>query len=494
MRYLSEDPEQVPTPEALWEVFPYLCFPELSAPRITVTEREISVYDKDCEWAVQSDFIMADGAGTMIFKCQKPPHIISVEDSGGYNWSLESAAGRLLPQVKMLELVERHAESWVFKGIYGDDRKFEIRAEVAALEWVYDFSVAADEDLEEEQAPDSRPPLSAGGVIMTLPNGLSLADNWAITNPKDQHVLGKIAFGVMLYFWENQDTPQKRQAVLDILSDYRKIVGPRFRWTTNPTSGVYKKLPKGFDSYITPDQWIMKADDYGWDFIYHGGQRNVDASDVAFEVSTGGAETGYRGFSYLFCHFPLGTFKESKLDPVKTISKWCSWLKPCHGYSGCFLSPCEIFSGGPLADDMNYSLAFALPGLQINSPSSQMASLDDGMSIKGVDWLTILSEPLLEELGGGAAVINKMKAIGQPCHSYDGGLILVAGDAPHLGYEGINDPELAAYHQVAVIVEPIRVKNHKRSFKNAMGRYPGGNALDLETTRAWLARFSPKEG
>ena len=69
-----------------------------------------------------------------------------------------------------------------------------------------------------------------------------------LTVETDNGVLFKICLGVALFFTGSQQD-EKRQAVLDILADYRDLVGDQLTWTTNPTTGRWKKL-KGFDSYI----------------------------------------------------------------------------------------------------------------------------------------------------------------------------------------------------------------------------------------------------
>ncbi len=325
---------------------------------------------------------------------------------------------------------------------------------------------------------------------MELASGLKISEDWSITN--DKNVLGKIAFGLCLYFWEDKNKIETRQAVLDIFEDYRKIVNPQFRWTTNPVSDAFKRLTKGVDSYITPDQWVLKADDYGWGFTYHGGKYNIDASDLEFAVSVHGTETSYKGFGDLFCHFPLGTFEKADLDPVEVFAKWCSWLKPVHGYSGCFLALRQNHTSNPYVYDMQNYLAFTLPGLQINEVIEQFFSLSKAKQIKGVDWLTIISSSLLADLGGAASVKAQMEQSGLRYQAYDGGLILVAGERPTLGSEGLNDPELDGYYKVAAIVEPIRIKNHSAFHPSRVSTNHDFQRIDVEKTQAWLARFSPK--
>jgi hypothetical protein len=326
---------------------------------------------------------------------------------------------------------------------------------------------------------------------MYFDNGLRMEPDGSII--KDKYVIAKVAIGLELYFWETQNKQQKRQAILDIFADYQKIVGPRLKWTTNPVSDTFKKLKGGINSYITPDQWVMDADDYGWGFSYHGGERETDASDVLFTVSVHGAETGYKGFSEIQCLFPEGTFTKARLDFVQVFAKWCAWLKPIQGYAGCFLAVPQDYIADPFIFDLEYHLSQQWPGLHINEEVEHFSQLSDGECIKGADWLTVLSTHLLDKLGGRTEVEEKMRNFRLRVQPYSDGLILVANSYPALGREGLAGDQLDGYYKVAAIVEPIRKKDYKAFHPMSISGKLNLQRMDLDVTRAWLARFSPKE-
>ncbi|WP_448542995.1 hypothetical protein [Vreelandella sp. EE24] len=72
-----------------------------------------------------------------------------------------------------------------------------------------------------------------------------------LTVETDNGVLFKICLGVALFFTGSQQN-EKRQAVLDILADYRDLVGDQLTWTTNPTTGRWKKLIMGLIAMWPP--------------------------------------------------------------------------------------------------------------------------------------------------------------------------------------------------------------------------------------------------
>lgn len=114
--------------------------------------------------------------------------------------------------------------------------------------------------------------------------------------------------------------------------------------------------------------------------------------------------------------------------------------------------------------------------------------------LKGVDWLTILSDRWLERLGGLERVKAEMGEL--PVLDYDGGAILRAGSMPQLGDN--EHPEanaaLADYRRVAAIIEPVRIKDHPGIHPRLSPSYRHEKRFGAQEYQAWLARFSPKGG
>ncbi|MDR5868199.1 type VI immunity family protein [Halomonas koreensis] len=307
-----------------------------------------------------------------------------------------------------------------------------------------------------------------------------------LTIETDNGVLFKVCLGVALFFTGSQQE-EKRQAVLEILADYRDLVGDQLTWTTNPSTGKWKKL-QGFDSYITPFDWLPTYGAGEWEFVYHGGQQRSDANEHSF-VALGVLKNN--DFSYLYCQFPVDFFIEREQKLPALVQQWCDKLKPEHGYAGFWLGRSYGYARSAESVMLEYKFGQRFPGLQVNKFTTHSLNLHRGL--KGVDWLTILSDRWLERLGG----LDRVKAeMGElPVLDYEGGAILRAGPMPQLGDN--EHPEanaaLADYRRVAAIIEPVRIKDHPGIHPRLSPSYRHEKRFDAQEYQAWLARFSPQE-
>ncbi|MBZ0330849.1 DUF3396 domain-containing protein [Halomonas sp. ANAO-440] len=320
-----------------------------------------------------------------------------------------------------------------------------------------------------------------------MPDVINAPRDQLLTVETDNGVLFKICLGVALFFKGDQQE-EKRQAVLDILADYRDLVGNQLTWTTNPSTGKWKKL-KGFDSYITPFGWLPTYGRGEWEFAYHGGKLRSDADNHSFVV----LGTGHNdNISYLYCQFPIDFFIEREEKLPALVQRWCEKLKPEHGYAGFWLGRSFGYAKSDEAVILEYRFGQRFPGLQINKFTTHSLNLHRGP--KGVDWLTLLSDSWLERLGGVEDVKETMGDL--PVLEYDGGAILRAGPMPQLG-DNENpdlDAALADYRRVAAIIEPIRIKDHPAIHPQLFGSVRHEKNFDDAEYQAWLARFSPQGG
>ncbi|WP_447529904.1 type VI immunity family protein [Vreelandella sp. TE19] len=308
-----------------------------------------------------------------------------------------------------------------------------------------------------------------------------------LTVETDNGVLFKICLGVAFFFTGSQQE-EKRQAVLDILADYRDLVGDRLTWTTNPTTGRWKKL-KGFDSYITPFDWLPSYGPGEWEFVYHGGQRRSDADACGIVVLGKGQD---ERISRLYCYFPIDFFMERDQKLPELVQRWCEKLKPEHGYSGFWLGQSYGYEREDEAKILEYKFGQRFPGLQINKFTTHSLNLHRGP--KGVDWLTILSNDWLARLGGVEHLKAQMDDLS--VLEYSGGAILRAGSMPQLGDNEnpeVNDA-LVDYRRVAGIIEPIRIKDHPGIHSPLLPRNRNEPYFNEAEYQAWLARFSLQGG
>ncbi|MEJ2426854.1 MAG: DUF3396 domain-containing protein [Candidatus Thiodiazotropha sp.] len=102
--------------------------------------------------------------------------------------------------------------------------------------------------------------------------------------------------------------------------------------------------------------------------------------------------------------------------------------------------------------------------------------------IKSINWLTVLCDALVEELGGLDAMRTALEPVCK-VHEYPGGVVIQAGAYPQIGDTYRNDvPE--AYRLVAHYTKSIRFE----SYRSGLFRVP--HNLDKgEETQAWIRRF-----
>lgn len=324
-------------------------------------------------------------------------------------------------------------------------------------------------------------------------------DDWSTS--RNGLVFRKLVLELVFYFYEDEAL-KSREAMIKIVDEYADMVGPKLRWTTNPDTGSWKALKNGYRSYLTLDEWLMKAGRGVWEFEYHGGQKATEASD--FEISGLGAGLALadKGFSQFYCYFPYNYFKRA-VEMADLGLRWAGMLKPFHGYGGLAWAN----SHGLLIDDHIASIILdsyyscMYPGININRFSTDSNMLTK--EIKGVDWLTFLSDHFIEKLGGSDSIKTRLSTNdGLVYRPYQGGAMIMIGQSVRGGGgEGSawsnnwDDPQFEPYRQVASIVEPVRKKDHVGYFNPREGLVleHGCKYLDPDQLRAWLARFSPKD-
>ncbi|WP_448542993.1 type VI immunity family protein [Vreelandella sp. EE24] len=238
---------------------------------------------------------------------------------------------------------------------------------------------------------------------------------------------------------------------------------------------------------MAPFDWLPSYGPGEWEFVYHGGHRRSDAN--SYEIVSLGVLKD-EDLSYIYCQFPFDFFVEREQTLPEIVQRWCDKLKPEHGYSGSFLGRSKGYEDSDETVILEYKFGQRFPGLQINSFTTHSLNLYRGL--KGVDWLTILSDHLIERLGGLEQVKEQMGEL--PVLEYNGGAILRAGPMPQLGDN--ENPEvnaaLADYRRVAEIIEPVRIKDHQGIHPQLFGDVRHEKRFDEAEYQAWLARFSPQ--
>jgi hypothetical protein len=158
--------------------------------------------------------------------------------------------------------------------------------------------------------------------------------------------------------------------------------------------------------------------------------------------------------------------------------RWCAICQPVHGCAGfAFI----FFSEQNSVYAMQMIKRF--PGFDFQGGVDFiMESKAVHNRIKSVNWLTVLCDALVEELGGLDAMRSALEPVCK-IHEYPGGVVIQAGAYPQLGDTYRNDiPE--AYRLVARYTKSIRFEG----YKDYLIRVPHG-LDDVEETLSWVRRF-----
>lgn len=188
--------------------------------------------------------------------------------------------------------------------------------------------------------------------------------------------------------------------------------------------------------------------------------------------------------AYLTGTLPFSWIKKNKPGRFQAmLHKWCKTLSPYHGYAGLGIIQTQdpMMNRSSMKDIFGFAMRF--PGLNVENPLSLVGRLTD--SIKGVNWLTILSNEFLNKLGGEKAVKQQLNE-DFIFYDYDGGTMIQAGPYPQIGdnNRGII-PE--HYKQLGAIVKPIKYKCDDVYLKSPS---PDSDFdYNLKKSKEWFDRF-----
>ena len=296
---------------------------------------------------------------------------------------------------------------------------------------------------------------------------------------KDGRVALMIGLLVTVFF-EGQGSREMRERVADVAQGYVDLVRDHLRWTVPPNAR--REYPINSARTRLPREWLPShPDGEYWSFDLHGGETAKAAS--GFHVHGFGSQYIDTGLGFLHLSFPLlwfagpdaGTFPDYVL-------KVCQKIRPLSGYAGI----------GVLESDDGYvqdkyqpivrEFAERFPGLEVEARVEHTLHLRTG--IKGVNWLTILGDRWLEEMGG-LEHLRTLLDESFGLYPYDGGVVIQAGPKPQIGDAQANRwPQ--SYVKLAKVLKKIQVKDHYPFHFGGPGR------MNHQASLAWLFRFDGK--
>jgi len=281
---------------------------------------------------------------------------------------------------------------------------------------------------------------------------------------------------VTLYFREGYSLESKNT----IIECFRKF---RAEFKRNLNSQMYKRYGKLTDtSFAKAASSILKTDpneQYHWQMA--SAETAFSAPEFCISTSNSPEVHGDRKRSYLKVILPWHYLQQP--NGVEHYHNWvlhlCNETKADHGYGGLStILPYDYHSYAP----MEFQLATQYPGLEVDSliANFKRELLD---STKGVNWYTIISNRLLEKLGGVENFCSTVKPhTDLELFIYDHGVIIRAGSFPELGSPEHLPP---AYVDINRIVKPLRINN-----PDQLQTYsPDNNTFDHKSSALWYSRF-----
>jgi len=318
-----------------------------------------------------------------------------------------------------------------------------------------------------------------------------LNENLTVRNNQGNEVL-QVALIATVYF-EHAYRREVREAVVACCEDFFQRFDADLLWALHPDTGQMERYGEGKGS--NPRAWLLNlGEDESFSLMYHGARHERGAGCPSMKV-LGMEQRPFGLLGYLQVALPLLWFWDHPGTFFDLVLEICRELEPLSGYAGIGVLQSPDRGISHRWEPVIYELAQRFPGLEVDFPVSHSNWLRQGREgdksgIKGVNWLTVVADRYLDELGGGAKVEADVRALDSQfiVHRYDGGLMIQAGERPQLGdSEHDRWPEL--YVKLARLLKPIRITRHRPFGHAGPGPRFGNDAKEAE---AWLRRFDER--
>ena len=320
---------------------------------------------------------------------------------------------------------------------------------------------------------------------MTLldPNDLSaLAKLLCIRDEEGRPAL-RVGLLATMFFTDPWTRPV-REAVAGAAEEYMSQFRDHLQWAQSPKGGRIHPVNNGKVS--SPGEWLPRLEDgKEWHFGFHGGESTDAVSE--FQVSACGSDNVSKDLGFFQIYLPLTWFVE---HPKPTFSdfvlSFANRLHPVSGYGGIGVFESLSDYAREAFQDTVRQIGERFPGLEIEYRIGHEIYLRKG--IKGVNWLTLLGDGWVQEIGG-LDYLRIRLGDDFKLTPYAGGLMIQAGPNPQIGDITTNRwPQ--HYVTLARVLKPIQVKVHGAFHRGD----PTGiqQRMDHEASLAWLFRFDGK--
>ena len=326
---------------------------------------------------------------------------------------------------------------------------------------------------------------------MSYNNTLSEIDNKALAELDKVKIMGRvavearIALGVELFIAPpgEEKTPQMCHDMLLSLEAYYQHFKPHLNCYLPPNSRSNRMI-KGDPVPVWRKALENRDTDYGFSFelFYDDTWERQSFNASPWRMSLLGDIPDHSELSFIQGSMPVCDDEgENHFATLFAMTlAWCERHQPVHGSAGFCYALCT-----GIEPQARYTWASMqrFPGIDFFDPVTFPLRVKENYNrIKGVNWLTVLCDALVAELGG---VETLTHALEPECrvHPYRGGVIIIAGPVPQTGdtYSGFIPQR---YKKVAAVTHPVRFEDYRRPFL----KLP--EPLDsMDATLRWIRRF-----
>ncbi len=299
----------------------------------------------------------------------------------------------------------------------------------------------------------------------------------------------RVGFALELYLLKGE-TVETRLALCSMLRDYHALFPDRLSHFLKVDANRLTKVQGEayIDYYEDKAKSLPSSEPMDTMVVGYPGKRIIDEpTPLSISFSAVGPDPlRPLGGSYICAYFPAAFVAERGYSILLDMTKrWGAMVETLHGGVGySLLLEHGIFSGGNAADITILPALKRFPGLDFSDPGhfEVESDLRDGLSIKSINWLTVLGDNLVEKLGD-TVMLQEQLGSTCPIYPFRGGIVIQAGEEPQLG-DVNRGLVLDDYRRVAQALHPVRFEAYRR------GLFPLPAPLDpIEETLSWVRRF-----
>ncbi|NHB90416.1 DUF3396 domain-containing protein, partial [Photorhabdus tasmaniensis] len=294
----------------------------------------------------------------------------------------------------------------------------------------------------------------------------------------DELTVSRLGISITLFFKQGY-TQEKKQRILACYRRFREEFGTHLRFHRHELKGLKKYSPENIAKVEEGILNQKKNQLSSW--VVSDAKNEDEAPNYLMCYLDSDEDDGDDSSSYLSLVLPWDYLKEP--EGMTRFMAWldfmCEQLEPDSGDCGyCLVLPNDFYDYFPL----EYQLAQRYPALQVNS-AVHTAKLQYEHSIRGINWITLLSKRFVRRLGGEVWIRKTLARYPDVVISpYSNGLMIRAGQYPDLTPLPGNVP--ASYFAINQLIRPIRViprEGHSLHFY-------GEGHFNSTSTLAWYAR------